>query len=243
MDTDQYPSPGWVPGVAREAVVRLLDHADVVGLENTEEFTYRAFFMAAAHRRLQDPTFHTEWKHFDLLVRHGGEATLVEFKYYLYRRTYGLDGSLTGTKGGASLQNEQDFAACVAKLTRRVIPGITARHLVLVYQREGLGRGRRSYEASYGQPPPLPGVARVWRCGVGPLELRVLDIAEPTSERAAFSAAPMDVMGVVGAPQPAPLLWFGEDAGALWADEQHDFDPSPQRHDECALCRQDEAHH
>lgn len=77
----------WVPDVTHEAMVRLLAHAKKVGLTNTEESTFRAMFMAAAHDLLDAPQFQTEWKKFDLLLQVGGVATIIEFKYYMVRRT------------------------------------------------------------------------------------------------------------------------------------------------------------
>ncbi|TNM67610.1 hypothetical protein FHN55_09155 [Streptomyces sp. NP160] len=243
MQGEQLAAPGWVPGAAREAMVRLLGHAEGFGLENTEEFTYRSFFMASAHVRLEQPIFHTEWRTFDLLVLHGDQATLVEFKYYLYRWTRDLDGRVGDTKGGAGVQNEQEFAACLAKLGSRVVPGITARHLVLVYQRETRGRARRSYETSFGELAPFPAVERVWRCSVGPLELRVFDIGVP-DPAGGPSSAPLGVsMAELRAQERAPLLWFGEDAAAMWMDAEHDFDASPLRRDECVLCGLPQNHH
>jgi hypothetical protein len=63
----------WVPDVLREAMRRLLAHAEKVGLPNTDECTLRAFFMAAAHDLLgmPGPRFETEWRKFDLLVKIG----------------------------------------------------------------------------------------------------------------------------------------------------------------------------
>jgi hypothetical protein len=79
----------WVPDVTREAMRRLLAHAEKVRLPNTDECTLRAFFMAAAHDLLGMPElqFQTEWHRFDLLVRIDALATAIEFKYYMRRRT------------------------------------------------------------------------------------------------------------------------------------------------------------
>ena len=60
----------WVPDVTHEAMVLLVLHAQKVGLPNTDECTFRALFMAAAHD-LPNPArsqFQTEWQRFDLLV-------------------------------------------------------------------------------------------------------------------------------------------------------------------------------
>jgi hypothetical protein len=50
----------WVPEVTLEAMVRVLAHAEKLGLTNTDESTFRAFFMAAAHDGLGTPRFQTE---------------------------------------------------------------------------------------------------------------------------------------------------------------------------------------
>ena len=88
----------WVPQVTREAMVRLLAHAAKVGLPNTEEFTFRGLFMAAAHDLLDGPRFQTQWARFDLLVQLGEREAVIEFKYYLLRRTVGLRGGCWATK-------------------------------------------------------------------------------------------------------------------------------------------------
>src|SRR6266511_4274431 len=106
----------WVLEVTREAMTRILAHADKVGLANTDECTFRALFMAAAHDLLDAPRFQTEWRRFDLLVQMGADATVVEFKYYLVRRTFGLRGEPLGYKGGAGPKNEAEFRDCVHKL-------------------------------------------------------------------------------------------------------------------------------
>jgi hypothetical protein len=73
-------SADWVVAATDKALARLLDHVGKVGLANTEEFTFRSFFVGAAHDLLEDP-------------RHDDSATLIEFKYYLLRRTLHLDGT------------------------------------------------------------------------------------------------------------------------------------------------------
>ncbi|GAA3251057.1 hypothetical protein GCM10017691_63540 [Pseudonocardia petroleophila] len=50
----------WVPEATRLAVVRILEHAELVGLANTEEFTFRSFFMTAACELLYKPRFQTD---------------------------------------------------------------------------------------------------------------------------------------------------------------------------------------
>jgi hypothetical protein len=141
----------WVPDVTREAMHRLLAHADKVGLPNTDECTLRAFFMAAAHDLLgmPRPRFETEWRSFDLLVQAGGLATVIEFKYYMQRQTFGLGGEHRGFKGGAGPKNKREFNDCVKKLRTAALPGVADRRLILVYVREANGRSRRSFDESY----------------------------------------------------------------------------------------------
>ncbi|WP_214364598.1 hypothetical protein [Pseudonocardia sp. H11422] len=50
----------WVPEATSLAMARILEHAELVGLANTEEFTFRSFFMAAACELLDKPRFQTE---------------------------------------------------------------------------------------------------------------------------------------------------------------------------------------
>lgn len=166
----------WVPDVTREAMRRLLVHAEKVELPNTDESTLRAFFMAAAHDLLGAPRlrFQTEWRRFDLLVQLGEFATVVEFKYYLKRRTRGLRGEHLGFKGGPGPQNEAEFRACVQKLRTAVLPDMADRRLVLVYERESYGRSRHSFDHSYRDLGPGDELTDVHSLTVGPLEGRVL---------------------------------------------------------------------
>jgi hypothetical protein len=166
----------WVPDVTRQAMRRLLAHADKVGLPNTDECTLRAFFMAAAHDLLgvPGPQFQTEWDGFDLLVRVGALATVIEFKYYMRRRKLELGGEQLGFKGGPGRQNEREFDDCVARLRTAGLPGVGDRRLILVYEREGNGRFRRSFDRSYGGLAVGDDLADVQSLAVGSLEGRVL---------------------------------------------------------------------
>jgi hypothetical protein len=166
----------WVPDITREAMRRLLSHAEKVGLPNTDEWTLRAFFMAAAYDLLgmPGPQFQTEWHRFDLLVQIDAVATIIEFKYYLRRRTLGLGGEHLGFKGGPGLQNEAEFNACVKKLRTAALPEVADRRLILVYERESNGRSRRSFDRSYRGLAVGDDVTDVQSLAVGPLEARVL---------------------------------------------------------------------
>jgi hypothetical protein len=166
----------WVPDVTRAAMRRLLAHAEKVGLPNTDESTLRAFFMAAAHDLLgiPGPQFQTEWYRFDLLVQIDALATVIEFKYYMRRRTIGLGGEHLGFKGGPGPQNEKEFNDCVQKLRTAVLPGVADRRLILVYEREANGRSRHSFDRSYGGLAVGDDLTDVQSLAVGPLEGRVL---------------------------------------------------------------------
>jgi hypothetical protein len=166
----------WVPDVTHEAMRRLLAHADKVGLPNTDECTLRAFFMAAAHDLpgMPPPRFQTEWRTFDLLVQIGTLATIIEFKYYLRRRTLGLGGEHLGFKGGLGPKNEGEFNDCVKKLRTDVPTGVADRRLILVYVREANGRSRHSFDRSYGGLAVGDDLTDVLSLAVGPLEGRVL---------------------------------------------------------------------
>jgi len=82
----------WILDCARQAVDRMTAHAALVDLQNTDEATFRSFFMAAVRDRDRDARLETEWFRFDLLVRCNGSTTLIEFKYYISRRSSDLDG-------------------------------------------------------------------------------------------------------------------------------------------------------
>jgi hypothetical protein len=165
----------WVPDVTREAMRRLLAHAEKVGLANTDECTLRAFFMAAAHDHLKpSPKFQTEWRRFDLLLQVGDLATIIEFKYYMQRRTVGLQGQHLGFKGGPGLKNEAEFNACVHKLRTAELPGVADRRLILVYEEQPNGGTRHSLSQSYRDLAASADLADVQSLKVDQLEARVL---------------------------------------------------------------------
>jgi len=166
----------WVTAVTEAAVERLLEHASRVGLQNTEEFTFRSFFMACAASHLDMPVFQTEWHRFDLLVREPDNVTLIEFKYYILRRTIDLDGQPLRYKGGAGPKNESEFWDCVRKLRDTAPAAVADRFLVLIYERETKRASKYSFHASYGRLSSEPPVADVWAHRDGPLEARVLRI-------------------------------------------------------------------
>lgn len=167
----------WVVTVTSDATRRLLSHAELVGLANTEEFTFRSMFMAQAATAHPSMRFQTEWKKFDLLAQCEAQSTLIEFKYYVLRRTSGLDGTPGGFKGGAGPKNENEFWRCVEKLATQVPDSIAERFLVLIYEREYGRRSRYSFHTSFGAIEPKGPVTDVWSISDGPLEGRVLKIA------------------------------------------------------------------
>jgi len=165
----------WVPKVTREAMCRLLAHAAKVGLANTDECTLRAFFMAAAHDLVDpSPRLQTEWRRFDLLLQNNGLATVIEFKYYMRRRSLGLQGEHIGFKGGPGPKNEAEFKACVEKLRTAAIPGVADRRLILVYERQPNSGSRYSFSQSYQDLTVGTDLADVQALQVDQLEARVL---------------------------------------------------------------------
>ncbi len=164
----------WVPGATLDAMNRLVKHAQKVGLQNTEEFTFRAMFMAATYDLFCSAKFQTEWKKFDLLVQIGGESTLIEFKYYLLRQTFDLQGRPLAYKGGAGPKNETEFQTCLQKLRIAVPSEVGHRRLVLVYERDYSRRSNCSFQRSYGGLRADERIAEVWPLTAGPLEARVI---------------------------------------------------------------------
>lgn len=179
---DPNESNDWVRGATLKAMKRIMEHADKVGLSNTEEFTFRAAFMAAAYDLLPGVVFQTEWKKFDLLVSTAQAATIIEFKYYLLRRTAALDGTPLKHKGGAGPKNESEFWRCIDKLRHQVPSGISRRCLVLVYQRDYPRSSSSTFHRSYSNLSSATNLPRVMSVSVGPLEARIIDL-DPTAIR------------------------------------------------------------
>lgn len=166
----------WIVSITVGAMERVLSQAELVGLTNTDEFTFRSMFMAEAASRQPSARFQTEWYTFDLLYQDDRSASLIEFKYYLLRRTTDLDGTQRAFKGGAGPKNESEFWRCVRKLESASLDGISGRYLVLVYERAYAKRSRYSFHKSYGDLGASDSVKTVWSIGVGPLEGRVLRV-------------------------------------------------------------------
>ena len=120
------------------------------------------------------PTFQTEWHRFDLLIQQGRQATVIEFKYYLQRRTLGLLGEDLGFKGGPGPKNEAEFKACVDKLRTAALPGVDDRRLVLVYEKQSHSGFRYSFNGSYQDLAAGDDLVDVQKLTVDQLEARVL---------------------------------------------------------------------
>lgn len=134
-------------GAVSLALESVHEHADTVGLSNTDEFTFRAFLMRAIKHIDPSVEFETEWNTFDLLVTGDGWFRLVELKYYLYRYRRLLQ-SARKSKGGAGPKNEREFRRCIDKVAASSREGVTHRSLVLVYEVDATRRGR-SFGKSY----------------------------------------------------------------------------------------------
>ena len=135
---------------AAAAMNRLAEHAFVVGLPNTDEFTFRSFFIYELKQLLPAAQCESEWKRVDLLVRNDDKNVIIEFKYYMHRRSMRLDGSPANWKGGPGPKNEGEFAACVDQLHRCTFHPVAAKYLILVYERTNPRNSRHCFTGSYG---------------------------------------------------------------------------------------------
>ncbi len=148
-ETHATPNDKWFTDGCRDALQRMVEHASKVGLPNTDEFTFRSFFMSELISKNRCSKLQTEWHKFDLLLQNTNGNYLIEFKYFLYRHTYALDGSMIRKKGGPSPKNEVEFWDCVEKLSQCDIPGIDRKYLVLIYQQTPTDMKGRTYAQSY----------------------------------------------------------------------------------------------
>jgi hypothetical protein len=145
----------------KTALSRLATHARVVCLANTDEATFRLFVLAAIKEHNPSAECQTEWHRHDLLVQLDGANTLVEFKYYLYRRTRDLDGSYGNWKGEAGPKNEGEFRACLKKLHECGLQHIHHKYLILVYERPCDPKRKHSFTTSYDNLKPDPMISDV----------------------------------------------------------------------------------
>lgn len=166
----------WVGETTAGALDRMQAHAELVGLGNTDEATFRSFFLAALRSQLPTAEAQTEWHRFDLLVQHEGRNTLIEFKYFLFRQTFELDGRRGHRKGGAGGQNEREFWDCVRKLHTTAHSRIHGRYVVLVYESGPSTYLRKSFEDSYGRLAPNEFITEVDPIDREPLVCKVLGI-------------------------------------------------------------------
>ncbi len=168
----------WVADVTADAITEVEALGIRIGLENTDESTFRSYFMAAAQERLQqEARFQTEWHKFDLLVQAPEKVgdTLIEFKYYIYRRTTELDGTAGRWKGGAGPANEREFRTCLEKLRSPLVPPrIDHRRLVLVYERDAPAPFRNTFHRSFGSLERSPLIAASEPRSGNRLEARIL---------------------------------------------------------------------
>ncbi len=140
--------------ILQKAMTRLREHSELVGLANVEEFTFRAFVMAEIMGACPTARCQAEWHKVDLLVQRDGLNALVEFKFYLTRRTVLLDGSPSHWKGGASRKNLSEFQKCVEKLRNFENSEIHRKFLVLVYEALYPKKSRYSFGMFYDQIKP-----------------------------------------------------------------------------------------
>jgi len=162
------------------AMHRLKDHAELVGLANVDEFTFRSLVLAEIMRRDTNARCQTEWHRFDLLVQRQTRNAIIEFKFYLNRKTVEVDGTSGDWKGGAGKKNEKEFWACVRKLHQDRNPRIHNRYLVLVYDMEYPKRSPCSFVASYDGLAPsreIKSVTRITHCLDTRLACKLIEVA------------------------------------------------------------------
>ncbi len=135
--------------ILKATFCRIKTHVNLVGMSNTDEATFRSFFMVELMRWLPSAKCQTEWHKFDLLAQANGRNVLVEFKYYISRRTTELDGKPGNWKGEAGTQNEREFWECVKKLQACTYRPVHLKLLLLVYEREYPRKSKYSFTGSY----------------------------------------------------------------------------------------------
>lgn len=134
---------------------RFQKHINLVGLHNTDESTFRSFFMASLKELIPDARIEKEWHRYDLLIQTSKKNFIVEFKYYVYPLHYELDGTHGRWKGGPGPKNEKEFQRCIQKLRERIDHPIHARFLILAYEhRPNPKASKYSFRKSYGELRP-----------------------------------------------------------------------------------------
>ncbi len=127
---------------------KLQRHLNLVGENNADEATFRSFLFAEIMRLAPKTKGQIEWDRYDLLLLCGKDKALVEIKFYMPGRNMDVDGSQGNWKGGASLQNEQEFCECVNKL-RKPQDHISHKFLILVYETKSKRASKHSFSKSY----------------------------------------------------------------------------------------------
>lgn len=148
-------------GILAAAMHRLRDHAALVCLTNVDESTFRSFVLTEVKRRDRSTKCQTEWHSIDLLVQTAKQNIAVELKFYIRRRTVGLDRKPGDWKSGPGRQNEREFWECVEKLHGLGWPGIDRKYIVLVYERGTPPNCRKSFDEDYGGLAPGKGIKAV----------------------------------------------------------------------------------
>jgi len=166
----------WIHDVCEAAIARMNSHAALVELANTDEATFRAFFLAEVRTRMPASKCQTEWFRYDLLVQHDRRNTLIEFKYYITRPLVSLDGMRIQWKGNPGVQNEREFNDCIKKLRTCSHDPIHSKYLVLVYERDSPRASGNTFHGIYGALATTDDVSSVWRTSNGGLCCVVLTI-------------------------------------------------------------------
>ncbi|PCI07577.1 hypothetical protein COB72_09955 [bacterium] len=123
-----------------------IEHSKCVELSNTNESIFRSFFIEQLCKEDHSVRCQVEWNFVDVFVKFPDRNVLIEFKYYLHRRSMKLDGSIGNRKGGASTKNKSEFDKCVRQLfddsrdTQRAYKDASAvvheKYLILAYERK-----------------------------------------------------------------------------------------------------------
>jgi len=161
------------------AIGKMKAHADLVELTNVDESTFRSFLLAEIKCRRPEARCQTEWHRFDLLVQIDTASALVEFKFYITRRTRELDGRAGPFKGGASKKNEDEFDACVEKLHSYPDPTVAHKYLILVYEKTSPKRSKCTFARSYDTLPADPRIRSVMdvpHCMADTLACKIIEV-------------------------------------------------------------------
>jgi hypothetical protein len=123
-----------------------------VEAELFDESTFRFLFLRALRSKDTKAICRTEWgRRVDLFVSQtaGQPGAAIEFKFYVYRFHYGLECNRMRPKGGPGPKNAQEFTACLSKLAALSSADISAKYLIVVYQKDQQPKWKHSYDQSY----------------------------------------------------------------------------------------------